>query len=279
MKYLPIESLQTFVCVAEQASFTEAGRILKKSQPAVSLQIKKLEEGLDSQLFIRDGHTITLNATGRLLYDYALQMLQLNDTALRQLVQHDIRGTLKVGMPSEFASQLLPTILGQFAKDYPHVRLDAVCDLSRSLQASQRRDHYDITLTLNRNEACDFEDELVWVCSGKSNQSLDQTALVLAPQGCMYREAALSALKRAGIEANISYTNADLSGITAAVQQDLGVTVLAKSTVPSALSIMPEAVLPLGKIGIRLNVHNVHSQAASKLAHYIKASLQQQLGY
>ena len=102
MKNLPMDLLRAFVSVAQLNSFTKAGELLGRSQPAISLQIQRLEELADESLLARNGKNLELTEAGESLYDYANQILTLNDLAISQLTKSSITGKIRLGIPSEF---------------------------------------------------------------------------------------------------------------------------------------------------------------------------------
>jgi len=274
-KLISIEALYSFATVVEMESFTRASKHIGRSQPAISMQLKKLESQLELELFTRVNGALELTGPGRLLYEHAQQVLGLNDKVLQTLQGQLLSGQLTFGMPSEFASQWLPKVLGRFTRAYPDVALDVSCALSRDLQREDQRKRYDLTLTLSRPATSELKDELVWVGANREPVAASsRLKLVAAPNGCIYREAALSALQKAGQPALVSYTNADFSGLLAAVQQGLGITVLAKSTVPEGLMILEKGLPKLGDIGIHLNFGDTKKDAATKLAEYMREALQ-----
>ena len=87
MKNLPMDLLRTFVSVAQLNSFTRTGELLGRSQPAVSLQMQRLEELVDETLLVRNGKNLELSEAGENLYNYANQILTLNDLAISQLIE------------------------------------------------------------------------------------------------------------------------------------------------------------------------------------------------
>ncbi len=280
MQHLPLDCLRSFVAVADTGGFTAAGERVGRSQPAVSLQIKRLEDSLNTPLIHREGHKIRLSAAGQLLYQHSVILLAQNDLALQELSQQDLSGALCFGMPSEFATTLLPKVLGQFSQSYPNVALEVVCQLSRNLSSPNNNHQFDCRLLLTHNADDELSDELVWVGSSRSRIVANKPiALVVAPDGCMYRERALHVLQQGGLASRVVYTNPDLAGLQAAIEEGLGITVLAKSVVPAGLSILNThpALPPLGRIGIRLS-HEPHSgEAATMLTTYVRASLLQML--
>lgn len=280
MKQLSLDNLRTFVHVVDQGGFAKAGELLGRSQPAVSLQIKKLEEQLGRRLFSKVGQRQLINQDGKSLLVYAKQMLNLNDDVFRQFEQSSLRGRLRLGIPSEFATTLLPSIIGEFSKQYPDVALEVTSALSRNLLDENKRNDFDLVLALVPPEQKTegelvLEDELVWVGDITRPLPTHNVFLVLAPDGCVYRSRVIEMLKQQTIAWRITYTNADLYGLIAAIQQGLGVTALAKSSVPESLNIIRNPALPkLGKIKICLfNQDTQHPQISAKLSEFIKARL------
>ena len=281
-KNLSMECLRAFVTVVEVGGFTQAGELLGRSQPAVSLQIKRLEEMLARPLLLRSGQKFNLTESGIKVFEQAKQVLALNDEMIEEMGATSVSGRLQLGIPSEFASTLLPRIIGVFSQNYPNVSLEVTSDLSRSLLSKERRDNFDLILALHEEPVprdCQviINDELVWVTSGKLPPRLPQPLpLVLAPKGCIYRKRAESVLRDAGIRARNVFSIPDLSGLAAALEAGLGITVLSRSTVPEGLKIVRSSrQLPvLGSVSIGLHFKSARpSEAALRLAEYLQDGL------
>ena len=279
MPNLPMNELRTFATVAELGGFTPAGDLLGRSQPAISLQIKRLEEQLEELLFVRKGKQLELTSAGRKLLKHTLKILALNDAAFAEFEKRSLTGQVRFGIPSEFATTLLPKILGIFTQSYPNVNLEINCALSKEL-LSHARDDYDLVLALQsrlprKRTTCLKEDELVWVSGTNHNTHMQSPVnLVLAPEPCVYRARALERLRKSGSAWKIVYTNSDLIGIQTAIKEGLGVTVLAKSTVPKSLRILQNSdKFPiLGSVGIHLHYDKRTTNGALlRLVEYIRA--------
>ncbi|MBD1388758.1 LysR family transcriptional regulator [Neiella sp. HB171785] len=281
MRPLSLDNLRTLVTVIELGGYAKAGNKLGRSQPAVSLQIKKLEDQLGKPLFTKEGQRHVPNQDGLFLYKKARDMLSINDELLNHFRETPLRGRLRLGIPSEFATTLLPGIIGEFNQLYPDVALEITSSLSKELLNEPKSEQFDLILALiNPEQATDgelvLEDDLVWVGSARHSLPHAPLPLVLAPDGCVYRSRALKRLQEQQVNWRIAYTNADLYGLTAAIQQGLGVTALAKTSVPLELELIHHPSLPaLGKIKICLfSQKTSHPQAAEKLAQFIKLRLQ-----
>ena len=283
MKNLPMDLLRAFVSVSQLRSFTKAGELLGRSQPAVTLKIKRLEELVDQKLFLRGGKSLELSDSGIALYNYAKQILTLNDLAISQISKSTVHGKIRLGIPSEFATVLLPKIISRFAKAYPNVALEVNCELSKYLLTRAGRESHDLILVL-ADQDTDLDgdlvktDELVWVSSKKFNRTKkDAVPLIVASEGCIYRHNAMTGLSNASLSWKIVYTNPDLTGIQYAIQEGLGVTVLSRSIVPENLHILStSAGLPsLDRVSINIicNEQRSNDEAIELLKEFLTASL------
>lgn len=278
-----MDLLRSFVTIADLGGFTAAAETLGRSQPAISLQVKRLEELVGKNLFSRASQQLELTPSGDTLYGYARRILALNDEALAQFEQPEVAGRVRFGTPSEFASTLLPKVIGHFNQTYPGVALEVTCDLSRNLRSKQRQGEFDLIIALydtppaKQQKMQIKDDELVWVASPQYDwQRQTSISLVAAPEPCLYRARATHHLNQSGQPWQIVYTNPDFSGIIAALESGLGVTALARSTVPDHLRIIRanERLPALGKIRIGMHVEGGNAQhAAEKLAEYVWHSL------
>ena len=283
MKNLPMDLLRSFASVAQLNSITKAGELLGRSQPAITLQMQRLEELVDETLLVRNGKNMDLSEAGDRLYEYANQILSLNDLAVSEFSKSAVTGKIRLGIPSEFATVLLPKIVSRFAKAYPNVTLEVNCELSKNLLTKSGKASHDLILALQddpnaKDSALVKTDPLVWVAgSDMTSQKVSVVPLIVASQGCIYRNRAIRILDKSKQPWQIVYTNPDLTGIQYAIQEGLGVTVLAKSTVPDNLKILrPSPRFPeLGDVGISLLFTGRHrkNEALQLLAEYLKTGL------
>ena len=201
MQQLSLDAIRMFVTVHDMGGYAKAGEVIGRSQPAISLQIKKLESQLGKKLFTKVGQRHVLSLDGEWLLPHARALLALNDEVLQTAQTESLKGRLRLGIPSEFASTLLPSLIGEFSQRYPDVSLDVTSALSRNLLSTARKDDFDLVLALVPPEQkTDGEvirkDELVWVGDNSFPIRSDLIALVLAPDGCVYRSRAIERLKQ-----------------------------------------------------------------------------------
>lgn len=244
MKQLPrldFEALHIFVAIVESGGFTRAARRIGRSQPAVSQQVRRLEDSLGKRIFERDATEVRLTPHGEILLGYARQILQLGNDACSRIVEADVAGVVRLGTPEDFATTHLPDILSNFAHAHPLVALEVYCDFTVNLLDGFSKGLYD--LMLFKREPQSFvggvevwREVLDWTASPRvvlpENKPLP---LVLAPVPDVYRKRAIAALDAERRPWRIAYTSASLAGLQAAVKAGLGITVLPTEMVPAGL--------------------------------------------
>lgn len=241
MRNIPMDLLRTVVAVTDLGGITRAGEVLGRSQPAISLQIKRLEHLLDSQLFLREGRNLVPTDAGATLTRYARQILALNDSAIAQIRQRHVAGSVRLGIPNEFAGSFLPEILGRFADAHPDVTLEVGCELSNLLLARLAKKEFDLVLGLHadgvpKDSDVTWSEDVVWLTSPRhASYTRSPVPLIVAPEGCVYRQRMIEALDGAGINWRIAYTSPTLGGIRAGVIAGIGITAMAKRTVPQGV--------------------------------------------
>ena len=124
---IDIDQLRTFIAIAETGSFTKAAEFVHKTQSAVSMQMKRLEERLDRPIFARDGRASKLTEDGERLLDYARRIVKLNVEALATFSKTELSGRVRLGVPDDYADRYLPEIMARFSRAYPGVELTVSC--------------------------------------------------------------------------------------------------------------------------------------------------------
>lgn len=282
MKNLSIDFLRSFVTIAQTGSYTVCAERLKRTQPAISLQIKKLEDVVGEKLFSREGNRLTLTLAGSKLLEFGMKILMLNDQAMAEFGRPQVSGNIKLGIPSEFSTTLMPKIIRRFTQSYPEISMEVHCALSKDLLCEPLKNQFDLILSLQEQpdptqDGYIETEQLVWVGSQRFVNSLpDKLPIIAAPAPCIYRKRATNLLAQSKKQWQIVYTIGDLNGIQTAINEGLGITVLAKSTVPNGLHVLSasKALPELGQIGVCLvNPQKVRSEAIELLAKTIVTEL------
>lgn len=140
--------LQVFHAVAKHLSFTRAADALFMTQPAVTFQIKQLEEQYATRLFERRHGSISLTPAGELVLDYAERILALSDEMETRLgeMTGEMRGPLLVGASTTIAEFMLPRVLGEFNALYPQVRARLIVANSESIESRVAEHTLDVGL-------------------------------------------------------------------------------------------------------------------------------------
>ena len=228
---LDIDLLRAFVTVVEAGSFTRAASVLGRTQPAVSLQIRRLEEQLHSPLLDRGGKGVALTTEGAGLLPQARRLLRLNDEIVSDLGEGDLEGEVRFGAPEDVATMHLPGILGAFARSHPRIRLSVTCDYTANLLDQMSRGMLELALIKREPMGPDlgvrvWSEALVWVALDASITETTPLPLIIAPAPDIYRKRALGALQQAGISFRPSLPSPSLAGQMAALRAGLGVGVL-----------------------------------------------------
>ncbi|MBP7650326.1 MAG: LysR family transcriptional regulator [Phenylobacterium sp.] len=279
---LDLDLVRAFVTVSEARSFTRAGERLGRSQSAVSLQMRRLEERLGVQLLSRDPRHVVLTPEGEAFLPQARRLLRVNDEIVADLRGDDLEGEVRLGAPEDFATVHLPEILGQFARAHPRVALSVTCDLTLNLLERLRDGALDVALVKREPLGPDlgvrvWREPLVWAAADAAVlKSAEPAPLVVAPAPCVYRKRAVAALEAQGMSWRAAYTSPSLAGQHAALRAGLGLTVLPRDMIPPDLKVLGEAEglphLEDAEIAL-LKSRTAVPLAADRLAEFILSSL------
>lgn len=242
---LPTELLRTFVTVIEVDSYTHAASLLGRTQPAISLQMKRLEEMVGQPLVQRKGRGVTLTERGGSFIGHARQMLRVNDIAVSQFDRHTENSTLRIGLPVDYGVRLLQACMTQVVHDNVDVKMEIRCDLSRNLIDSLRKDELDIAVGLYPGGDQQFLyrswlEKPVWVAaSGLSFEHVDALPLIAHPYGCVYRDRMTEALEKVKRSWWIAFSSPGIGSMQQAILDGIGASCLTGPTMIEGLSILP----------------------------------------
>ncbi|WP_280541503.1 LysR family transcriptional regulator [Chromohalobacter sp. 11-W] len=261
--------LRAFVTVAECEGFSAAGKVLHRTQSAVSLQIKRLEDQMGESLFERTSRSVVLTPPGGRLLPYARHMLKLQDEA-RRVMGVDRQGELiRLGTSEEQASTYLPELLPRFAARFPEVRLEVSCSISGSLVHDFQEGLLDVALVVRHGPTQTGRllgrEPMVWVVA--EDRAIDDweiLPLALNPEGCIFRAHAFAALGPTDRRWDVRYSSRSPTGINLPVQAGLAATVKTPRSVPEGCRIVgeEEGLPPLGHVEIEMHRTPGHSSDA-----------------
>jgi len=267
--------LRTFVGAADLGSFTKAATLAHRTQSAVSMQMKKLEDDLGRVLFLRRGRGVALTPDGETLYRYARRLLALHDQALAAVTGPALGGLVRFGAPEDYAAHFLPQALQRFARAHPGVEVQVLCNASPELSALFAAGELDVMLTTEENTPGPHRRRLglEWIVA-EHGGPLDERPLPLAlfHAGCPYRRNALLSLEEAGIDYRIAYTSPSMTGVLAAVQAGLAIAPAAETCrAPGCRRTVPkDGIPPIAPMAIALHLAPKNeSEAAASLHAFI----------
>lgn len=230
--------LRAFVTVAETGAVGVAAVRLARTQAAVSMQLRRLEEELGCRLLDRSPRGVQLTEAGHLLLPFAHTILGAGADARRALSAGQVSGTVRLGMLEDIAVGRLPRALRRFSIAYPQVALEIVVDTSPALSNRLAEGGLDVVVgdpaLVDSVPLLTWTQPLFWVGARGFSRDGDAALPVVAFGGaCLWQQQVLTALRRAGIAWRIVCTSTSLPAVQSAVEAGLGVSVLLDGNIRS----------------------------------------------
>lgn len=271
---LDINSLRALQAIAANGGVTRAAKQLALSQSAVSHKIKRLEENLDCRLLSRRSGGPLLTEAGGRLVQYANRILALHDEALAALGKNALAGKIKLGITEDTTSDGLAAILGRFSRLFPDVAVRTHVSQSMVLQREIEEGAIDLAVMqiFSRDMRADdillYADELCWVKAIDFEMPVNDPIRFLSyDDECFYRHWMLEHGSAGERRFNTVLQCTSRTGIVAAVEAGLGVTILNRRHVTSAMEVIEDGFLrPPGISYIIRRSRRTKSNAVSALA-------------
>jgi DNA-binding transcriptional LysR family regulator len=277
---LDLDQLKTFVAIAETGSFTRAADVVHKTQSAVSMQMRRLEERVGKALFARDGRASRPTEDGERLLVYARRMMRLNDETPAAFDEAELTGRVRLGTPDDYADRFLPEILARFARSNPRAEVTVVCAPTPLLVEAIRLGELDVAIITHVREKGPAEvirrEPLLWVGSQRhAAHEIDPLPLALGRPTCDWRRAALDGLEGGGRRHRLLYVSWNSTAVGAAVLAGLAVSVLPESALRTGMRVLGEAdgFPRLPPVDIGLLRGRAANPVAEALAGHIVSSL------
>jgi DNA-binding transcriptional LysR family regulator len=255
--------LRTFTAIVDTGGFTAAADAIHKTQSAVSLQMRRLEDAVGRPLFEKSGRGVRLTADGERLLPHARRILAAEREALAAFAEPDAEGRVVIGAPDDYATHLIPRVLPRFRDAYPKIEVELVAGPSAELTRRVEAGELDLALVIEaadrrpRGGAILLQRELaVWITSARHQaHEEDPLPLALHAAPCPHRRAALEALDGIGRRYRFAYTSVSSTGIAAAVRGGLAVGVVSAANAGEDHRLLGPhdgfPVLPAFSIGLR----------------------------
>lgn len=249
--------LQVFYTVARLLSFTKAAEELHMTQPAVTFQVRQLEEQFNTRLFDRTHNRISLTDAGKKVYESAERIFEIYsemDNSVRELTG-DISGVLILGASTTIAEYMLPVLLGDFKAKHPDVNVRLRVANTDGIVSQVENNEIDLGVVeapvTNKNlvvEECSTDQLVVIVQPGhelatESKVPLKRLAdypFICREEGSGTREVMLERMHEAGMEPSdlqVSMELGSLEAIKGAVEAGMGISVISFATIQKELKL------------------------------------------
>ncbi|MEM6460455.1 MAG: LysR substrate-binding domain-containing protein [Pseudomonadota bacterium] len=256
---LDIDQLRTFIAIVDVGSFTRAADEVNKTQSAVSMQMRRLEDQIGKPLFEKDGRVNRLTSDGERLLAYARKLVRLNNETLAAFDEQALEGAIRLGTPDDYADRYMPDIIARFASTNPNVELAITCEPSRDLVEQLNRNELDIALVTHnpkvRNSILVRSEPLLWVTSmAHAIHTEDPVPLAVGRRDCDWRQLGCAALDSVGRNYSILFTSWSSTVVASAVLAGLAISILPESALRPGMRILTSTdgypALPPAEIGM-----------------------------
>lgn len=247
---IPIELLRSFVSIQETGSFTRSAEQLHLTQPAISAQIKRLQQLVGGEVFIKSAFGVSLTEKGEIVSRYARRILAMNDQILSLSGSGSVWKSLRIGIPNVFSvSMLSDLIVACRGSSDGGERIRFSCEPSADLARSLASGYLDLAFIISpRNPLPQpiyrWSEQLSWCCARDFLLRPGSPIPLLSWPGGVSDQAAIESLENAGLQYLIVFIASDFAGQLTALRSKMGYFVLPERVVPSDLKIAREHYLP-----------------------------------
>ena len=276
---LDLQLLRSFSIVARTGSISVASMQIGRTQSALSMQMRRLEEMVGQTLLHRTGSGVRLTVTGERLLAHAEALLGRHDEAVSDMAGTGLRGSISFGCPEEYSIAFVPGLLRGFFADHPDVELHMVCAPTVELRELLHRRQLEMALISTPDPGGDAvirTDSFVWVANQPEPAVLghDILPLALSAPATLDHRAACDAMRSAGRRYRLAYASNSLAGLIAITRSGHAISVTTRAAVPGDLSIITQDLPPLPELGMALAFAGGRESAAARaLGEHIRAVL------
>lgn len=275
---MDIDALRSFIAYVDTGSFTRAAKQTFRSQSAISMQMKKLEDDTGQPLFTKDGRNVALTERGQELVSYARRILSLHDEALSHFKHTTHHRPLVLGCPDDYAESILPVVTELIREQLPNQAFKILCDCSTQLRLMLDQGKIDLAILTRAPDAEEGyllkHDRGVWVC-GEAVDLIHRTPLplILYEPDCKFHSSAIDGLEKLERPYTLVASSSSATAIKSLLRQGIGVSAMALSSVPEGFHVVKEPHWPaLPAVDIVLSVAPVPHPAfgvhlAAKISH------------
>jgi DNA-binding transcriptional LysR family regulator len=278
---LDTDQLRSFLAIVDTGSFTRASERVNKTQSAVSMHIRRLEEQLGCALFVKQGRGARLTSEGEQLIDYARRIMQVEAGAIAALSRRGLKGAVRFGIPDDYAEAFLADILTRFNHNHPLVEIAVSCENSVELAALVHTGALELALLTDHEGLRGFElvreEPLRWAAATRFKVPPGEPIpLALGSSACIWRRVADEALEGRRDFTRSLFVSKNYTAVGSVVRAGLAVTVLPAGMIGDGLRPLGAAEglpsLPLTRMGL-IHAAGARSEEAKALADAVRATI------
>jgi len=242
---LDLDALRCFVAAVDAGTISAAAPRVHRSQPAVSMQLRKLEEAVGQALLLRSARGVQPTQPGQRLLSHARALLAAHDAACDAMRGPSVTGRIVLGVPDDYAPSYLTPLLERIAARHAQLEVALVCEQSTALIPQVQAGEVDLALISRdrpRRGRLLFIEPLVWAASARhAAWRRDPLPIAVYEAASQARRSAVDALRTARHRFRVVYHSSSLVGQLAAVDSGLAVAALTRCSVPPHVEILGPA--------------------------------------
>lgn len=282
-----MDALRTMVLGLELGSFARAASQLGRSQSAVSMQLKKLEDQAGQPLFRRRGRGLVPTEAGDSLLLYARRIIGLNDEAAALVGATAAAASVRIGLPQDFFEDVMPDALAQFSRKRPGVHVEVRAGRNYALEEEINTGRLDVALAFFKPNSANHgiliaSLPMLWFGGKGMTRSVvkDPIPLVVFDHPCLFRQAAFHALEGKKLRWRLSLTTPSLPGVWAALRSGYGISPRTTHRIPPSIRDVGKefGLPPLPQIELRMLIGSELSPAASDLRDVLHQVVRKRVG-
>ncbi len=246
---IPIELLRSFVAIQELGSFTKAASVLHVTQPAISAQIKRLQQLVGGEVFSRGGLGIALTEKGEIVSKYARRILAMNDQIMSLSGAKSDARHFRVGIPNVYADHMLYDIVRACQAIEQTDKILFCCEPSGDLVRSLSSGYLDLAFIVSitpphAQTITQWTEKTAWACAHDFLLSPGSPIPILSWPQAVSDRAAIEALESFDLQYTVTFVASDLAAHLAALRAGLGFFVFPERVIPPDLKNAREHYLP-----------------------------------
>lgn len=235
-KNIDVELLRTFIAVVDNGSITRTSAQIYRTQSAISMQIKRLEQQIGQQLFDRSGRHLTLTYHGKSLVGYSRRLLTLHDEAINQITNEQQSQHLTIGCPDDYSANLLPKLINIFIQQEPKLHISVITANSGELRRQMDQGNIDVAVLTRLPESNEgvviYQSHAVWLANDPDIFDQRPLPLALFEPSCKFHSSVIDGLEKNNIDYQLCCDASQTQLLISLARQYNMVTVIPELSVP-----------------------------------------------